>query len=649
LGAIAGMFGVSVGVASLMGRQQQITRERLQMKALTGGTAITGQGSMMGFETEERRKRATDIARAVGRDMGPAELTSLVDLGERATRAYGVEGSEQAAFMKASRRAGGNKPDKAFSNAIGVAVAAGMEGSRVSEFLQSMTGSLDQMAEGATIDQASLMGFAGALSTMPFFQMDPRRTAQAIESLQQAFANGDRFQQAMFTRSMMRAGGGTDPASLEVRRMLPLFFSPGESNRLKKGQAGPEKLNLADRIKNLEGGGQLAQALNVSGTDIIKAAFDESMAATSQYGLGRQAFEFMDRMGMRNQAGLEIFTDLRAGKALTPEQIQKFEQAQMTPEERLEKTFSGFDKNMQNLTQSISELKDILAGRVTVAMEKLATAMGNFSTQMGFDPMTSAADISTGAIVAGGAATAAALFPGAAKKVGGVVKKSVTGTGKNIARTGRAAFGGAKGGRGVGRVTGAGKGAGKALTKGLVKGGAKGAKLIPVVGNLISAGLAVGDAYVLAEKMINGEEIFWHDWAELGLDVAGIFDPTRLTAAGAIGLEGYKMMKDQAESQGFSVEGVSMDPGAFGGGPPIMDSGTSEKLRDVTGMPGPTLASGHQASVAGGGAAPATGDRGGALSSNTTALNRLTTTLVRGRARQVFPRGGGVNPTTGVE
>jgi len=381
LGMVAGILGVGVGAAALTQRQFGVSQENLRIRALTGGATVSGE-SQFGFTTQERRQRAAEIAKSIGRDINAEELNKVTDMGEKAERAFGITSGDQVGAMAAARRAGG-QGEEFFSNAIGVAVASGLEGGRVGEFLQSMTQSLTEMSKGVNIDTASLNGFAGSLASMPFFKSDPARVGRTMQTLNQTFQSGDKFQQAMVARAIRSAAPSDtniSPASIEVRRMLGLF-----------GGGDDDKTGLMGKIAKMPGGGaDFAKTLKIGGGDIIRQMFEESTSETKNLSVGQQAQEFMERMSMRSQAGLELFVKQKLGRGVTEKDIEIARTAQFSPEKRLENAFIGLDKTMVGLKSEVSRLADTMALTLTTpaatAVEFLGKKLSDSGgSSFGFD------------------------------------------------------------------------------------------------------------------------------------------------------------------------------------------------------------------------------------------------------------------------
>jgi hypothetical protein len=452
----AGAIGLGLGVGNLFQRQRGISAQRLEASALVGGQ-VTNQESELGFTPEERRQRITEIARSVGRNMSIDEQSRALELGELAQRSFGISTQEQARSMEVARRAGVQDQQKNFAQTIGFAVAAGLEGSRVGEYLSAISEGIAQMSQGINIDSESLNGFAAALTSMPFFQNDPARTLRTMQSLNQTFSQGDRFQQAMASRAIQAVAPGASASSVELRRRMGLF-----------GQLSPEALEEYRRMG--PSGANLAKTLGAGPQDIIKSMFADTIQSTAGLGVDRQLFEFAERLGIDVGAADEMFRKLKRGESLSGEDLKKFKEAQMSPEElmksRLDSTFTGFDKSVSKLGTTIESAMDKMAADIT----------------KGITSFTEYLDVSsTGLARFGEALMAATAILTAVTALGGV-----GGLGSLISKGGAAALGGAKGLIGGAAAIGGGGLMGLGLTAGGV-------------------GLAAGGGYLI------GKGINWAD------------------------------------------------------------------------------------------------------------------------------------------
>jgi len=366
VGMVAGAMAAAF-IASNVNKQRRISNERLGIRALTGG-ATGDKESEFGFTAEERRHRTLDVAQAVGRNMGKPEINRMLEEGERAQRENKVDSGTQAGVIGSVRRAGGDS-GRAFQNAMSFAKGAGLQGSRVTEFLQSISQGITQMSEGVNIDTGSLMGFAGALSSLPFFSADPARATKAAQNLNQTFRGGDRFQQAMAARAVRAAAGGDlSPAAIEIRRMMGLFGSVDK-----------------DTLDSLENQGVDTRAMKAKPTDIINGMFQEAMAGGPGMSKTDSLIRFLTATTLDPGAGIGIFDKLGKGEKLSTKDFDAMKKAGESPQktnQRLADTFSGLDKHMADLSKNISNLSESMAKNVAEPVGGLTNALNELMKPM---------------------------------------------------------------------------------------------------------------------------------------------------------------------------------------------------------------------------------------------------------------------------
>jgi hypothetical protein len=408
VGRVAGMVGLGLGVGALYGTAREAAGQRAGLRALTGG-AVVGADSTMGYAPEERRARATDIARSLGRNTSTAELTKLTNFGERLERGYGIDSGMMSGAMREGRKAGVTDQQKFLASSIGVAVSQGLEGSRVGEYLASMTDFMSELSEGITVDTDSVNALSAAFGDIPFFKNDPSRFFNQLKGLDQAFKGGDRFQQAQAARAIQASMGGmgASPAAIELRRGLGLFGGGNKEQRAK----------LAKRT----GVGTLA----LGGGEILQNMFAEMKKSTSGMSAEEQLYEIMNRGNLQGEGGIEIAQMIREGKGgqITEKQIQM---AQMSPEkqleskmqERLANTFVSADKSILQLDASIKALQEFLANELMAVLTKLVSGVEALASFFGITPSVENAGK---AVIAGGAAY------GAKKLAGTTLGKKATG------------------------------------------------------------------------------------------------------------------------------------------------------------------------------------------------------------------------------
>lgn len=481
---IAGPLMAALGVGAVYSKAKSMAEQNIKIRQLSTDTGGLRSNSSLGFDNDERRGRALEMAKSMGGGSSQ-DITRLTDMGEQVERAYGVDASQSSGFVGASRRSGGANQEKALSMAIGSAVAAGLEGSKIGEYLGAMTGYMDSLSQGVNIDQGSLQGFAGALSSLPFFKNDPNRSFSTIKSLDQTFKGGDAFQQAMGDRAMLAAGGPMDAASLANRRAHGLF--------------GNEMSD--ETAKQLEKAGVNVKALKTSGSDLINGMFKDTMQSTEGMSGDERLNAFRNRTGMNAGDSDAIFGQLSSGKDLSKSMIKKFQEAQMSPEDRLKKTMESVDGSMLKLTASLNNLYEAIVSKLVPPLTKLANGiLGAF----GDDTQSSIGNIADGAEAVAGigaGAYAGSKLSKVLPKMGGIASKMAP---KTAAKLG-----------------------GSAAAK-------MASKTIPVVKNLIAIGYTAADAYDIYQKKMRGEDVGGLDWAKLGLSAASIIDPTPATGIARI-------------------------------------------------------------------------------------------------------------------
>jgi len=357
--AISLLLG-GAGATAILNRQMEIAQERLKVRALTGGE-VGSTGSALGFTEGERRQRTQSIASEIGRNMDKSEIDRMLTEGERAERMHGVTSDTQAALIGATRRAGGDE-SKVFEKTQSTAFEAGLRGSRVTEFLQSMTQSLGQLSEGVNIDESSLIGFAGALSTMDFFKSDPARAARAAQTLNQTFQSGDRFQEAMAARAIRSAGGDDmSPASVELRRRAGLF---GGS---KKGNTGLE--GLGPEFESAR------KALTIGSGELINNMIDGIIKGGAGMSGDEQLIRFQSATGLDFGAAKDIFAKRKQGIPLDAVDKKALKEGAKTPQERLNDTFKGVDSELANLKGTMSALNETIGGQLVGPVASIADSL----------------------------------------------------------------------------------------------------------------------------------------------------------------------------------------------------------------------------------------------------------------------------------
>lgn len=388
-----GPLAMGMGIMGSIDYSKRVAMERTSIRSLTGGNDV-GERSALGYDHNERRQRATSIASSLGRNTSSEELNNLTDLGERSERAFGVGQDTMSGAMTANRKAGVEDQQKQLLTSMGTAVANGLEGSRVGEYLSAMTGFMEEMSDSITVSPESINGFAGAFGNIPFFKNDPSRMFRQMSGMDSAFKDGDRFQQAMGARAMLKENGGANPAELELRRSLGLF---GNSK------------DLVGAFDGVKGAGGLQKTLGIDGNKILKNQFDESMSATEGMDAGTRVHSVMSRMGLQGEGGMNIVAKLMKGQSVTKEDMAK---NQMTPAEladyemsqRISKTLTGQEKATLDMAADIEEIKKQIADNITTGITKIVSIMDKIAEFFGVSDGTKAAAVVGTAAVAGVAA-----------------------------------------------------------------------------------------------------------------------------------------------------------------------------------------------------------------------------------------------------
>jgi hypothetical protein len=341
----------------------------MSLREISGG-GIVGGGSQFGFTQEERRGRALDVARGAGRSMTTHELETTTRQSEMAQRGFGIGGGEFGAGIGAARRAGVNDPEKFSTTAIGDAVAIGLEGSTVGEYLSSMTGYLESMSKGVDIDDSSLRGFAGALGSLDFFKKDPARIFDALQGLQQAFQGGGEYSQYLAYRSIQEAAsengnGPLTPAGVEIRKSMPLFgdvkLSPKDQKEL-----GP----IPDELKRV---------FDVHGGDMINKLIKTTMADTKHLGVQDQFLSFMSATNLKAGPALPLFMKAKKGKEISGKELEEAQkESTKTPEDMAKKNMEKLEGSVLKFKTEIDDLANKLSRAFTDVVLTFKDAVGGF-------------------------------------------------------------------------------------------------------------------------------------------------------------------------------------------------------------------------------------------------------------------------------
>jgi hypothetical protein len=610
---IAPVLG-ALGVRAMFGRATGIADERLAQRALTRDAGYVGEDSKYGYLPSERRQSAAMFASQAGA-IDSGRLTGLVDMGEQIERAYGVKREDSASFTGAARRAGVSDTGKALSNSIGAAVAAGLEGSKIGEYLNGMRGFMEEMSQGINVDNDSLNGFAAAMGTLPFFKNDPSRIFSALRSMDQTFKGGDRFQQAMGTRAILASAPGASASATEFRRSMGLFGELDEGT-----------------LKQLDAAGVDTRAMRVGGADVVSNMFKDIMSSTEGMSPDDQLYAFQQRTGLEAGPAAEIFAQLKSGRPDMKGISDKLKEAAMSPEERLNKTFKNAEGSIKDLEAKIDRLIEVISMELVPPLVKFVQWI---TSKMGqaeglFDTVQNTGEtVATGAMMAGG------LYAGSkAMGAAGAVAKSAPG--KAVGR-GLQKFGG--------------KAAQKVLPKTLAKGGAKAVgQAIPFVGNAINAVAAYQKYQEIEDKggwdkaskadkaalmAYGGGTLFpWLGWAGLGADVYSDFQgggdagPQAPAGGGAM----MPTPSDKMATGGFDINNITNPTSAL-----------SSPLSPQVGSPmiPPSIAAPRASAPS----LPSVSLEDTITRENTIAIQGLTQAIIRTKPNAYTPNPSYANPT----
>ncbi len=523
-GSTMSLLAGGYGIMSLYNRRVQMASGRMSQRALTTDSGYASESSNLGFTTEERRQRASELAREAS-PMSSKQLSALTDVADKMERAYGITDSANAVGV--ARRAGVQDQGKFLTDVTSRARGAGYEGPMIGEYLSSMTGFLSEMSKGIDINSDSLNGMAGAIGTLPFFKNDPSRVFDAMRGMNNAFTNGDEFQKAQAIRAIGASAPGSSASMLEMRREMGIFGSVDS-----KTMAGLQKAGVDTR------------SLGVSGGQIIKNTFSDIMNSTSGMSPDQQLYEFTKRLGVKPGEGMSMFAAAKNGASLdTLDKMAK--DAAKSPEDKLKDTMSNMDGSIKNLDAQISRIVDGMANNVAEPMTRLAAKIDELIKAMGGDTEGIMSGLGTAGVV--GAAGAGAVGALGLSKVAGKATGKLTG---KLAEKG------------------VGKGMGKAIGKGASKIGghlAKGAsKMIPFAGNIASAGFMMKDIYDIKDKWDKGESTDAGDWISLAGDAIGVVPGIGNVASG-LGMAasiGGEFMHDDTPSKPVPKSGAVAGPSA---------------------------------------------------------------------------------------
>ncbi len=334
--------------------------------------------------------------------------------GEVLERAFGITAGMQEQATGAARRAG-QDDQKFIMGAVGTAVASGLEGGRIGEFLMTIADATTQMSRGMNIDSQSLTGFAGALMKLPFFKDDPRRAQAELNSMNKAFSGGDRYQQALAVRAIVeRAGPGASAFGTEIRRRMGLFGG---------GQEALRRTLTPQALKQLrERDPQLFRTLSTEGGDILRSQVDFLVKQNKGLGIGATTLALQDIQGMT--PALALHTAI-TGKLPSKVEQQRIKDAEQKANKTANKTATdlmGTDfGRMADLGQTLDEIHNTLTENIASPLASINENVKKLAGQFGIDVGQAGGDLAT----AGAIASLIALLGGgkAGGAIGGVLKK----------------------------------------------------------------------------------------------------------------------------------------------------------------------------------------------------------------------------------
>lgn len=362
-----GLLGIGAGVSAFHARGTKLAQERAGLAALMGEDYEPGIGRY-GFRPEERRVRAKSYAQALGRDISGKEMESILERSGMMERAYGVGYETQAEVLRAGRRVG---EEDLFKTLMPKAIATGLEGSRMTEFLQMISQNTNTLAEqGITVDTAFFSDLSSYLSKLPFFREDPSRIGRSLLGIDEAFRGEDRYQQAMAVRAIMREGAG-DVGSVELRRGLGIFGG---------GRGTLEKLSNIEAIKKEAGGEEFLKTIGISGSKILQNALQETIGLTEGMNYGGRVLQFKEAFKLESLASAQNLFEM-AKEGVDIEKVRDFieKNRQKSPkeiQERLNKTFSGTNKRILDLDSQVKRAIEAISYLTSTGISGLTSTLG---------------------------------------------------------------------------------------------------------------------------------------------------------------------------------------------------------------------------------------------------------------------------------
>jgi len=381
-GKALGLVGVGLGMKALVSKREQMADERLKITPLTTDNKMGSERSSLGYSPSERRQSQAQIAQQT--QVTGKQLDSMVNMAEQLERGYGIDRGTTAEAIGSARRAGVGDQEKYVATAIGTAVAARLDGSKVGEYLSAMSGYLSSMSQGVDIDSASLNGFAGALGSLPFFKNDPSRIFAAIGGMDASFKGGDRFQQSQAAGAILDTPGasGASAAAIEMRRKMGLFANVDKETMGNLKTAGFSDEDLA--------------ALGARGGDLVKSKMIKELKATEGGPESSRAKRFGESMGMTEGQSLPIYGKIRAAQEkgqdttkFMDDMLKEIEDITKDPQKLLadrmktvDKTFNNVDGSMKDLTAKMESLGETITDSLVDPMIKLSEGIDKLAEAM---------------------------------------------------------------------------------------------------------------------------------------------------------------------------------------------------------------------------------------------------------------------------
>ena len=365
----AGTVGIAMGVGALYNRGQNLANSGMGVRELSGGNSIGDERSKLGFTKLERLEQGRSQALSAERELSSEDLSKRIDFSEQAQRAYGIDQGQTSQTMSVARKAGVQDEQKMVAVSIGEAVAAGLTGSSINEYLAEMTGHMSQMSKGVDINDTSLRGISSSMADLDFFKKDPSRIFDAMNQLDSTFRGGDEFQQMIAAQSIQSTTDGTSgPAAIEFRKSMGL-----------NGK-------LDDQTKsNLKKAGVDVATLETSGKDILKEQFRILMKRSEGMSGTQRLFEFKEATGMDSGAAASIYGKLSKGEDLTDKDMESMlspEDQMKAIQERANNNMKNLDGGMKTLHEQISTLNDTMATKVATGITGITEQMAKLGLSM---------------------------------------------------------------------------------------------------------------------------------------------------------------------------------------------------------------------------------------------------------------------------